>query len=788
MTSDNQSAVAFCFNQAACVYLPNATTLDVGAAKFTLKNLNDTTNITIYDHCQRPFNILTPCQSLQLSLYDNSDVCGKWIHEKPTTNLTGVGVAQTVDVTCLDADIYCTNCIDCNTTAIIRYKCSSCQYISTVGKFSPSTSSYTFSTPCCVTLCAQATFETPHIFYGSCSEDNFAIWHSNKTGPQVVTNKDGGICLCCMPNSCTGCWGTKGWGTRGDYIDRFVFLNPICDVTSLCFEYSFGCINTTTGVMCRYDFQCICECGFNSTLDRACITCFANHTEMCHFMGTVKCRINYSVISPAYADAATGTSSCRGIRTVDVIAVRVPNDGAATDSYCAYHKLTALGRCFVSCYCCYNDCIFCQCVCKGACFIPSFPASACCFTLYYHTVRYDTAGIYCCFTSSMHVNGTTGHGVCCACMCSAQPFQCRACLHRDIWTISENYYFYDIFTGGNIDAKFAYTTYNGSKTVKNCIGLRCDNSCGCCSATGRICLFQGHCSIFGGQKRVCSAHYKARYLNEKFHDPDHILQPSQYCPLECSFIQNKAHKYGHNTWYKRISATCGCFIWPFNANPDASHNCVTYCVLCWNGSTLNQSVVTSPCNFGDPYCTTFFRQNAAGAYEYVNLKCGTVGCFTNGATTCHVIMDCCAINEADAYVPIDNNFKYLYLFPTNGCYAYCICRDANCCLVPCGSNGGPQTSPGAATGVNVSASRVTPASSACGSIISYQNACNAFLPTAVKMSFNCTDLKFDNKTCFNLDTIPVSQQQANLTAEGGGYIYTCIDACVRAFSFLTINP
>ena len=188
MTSDNLSAVAFCFNQGACVYLPSATTLEVGAAKFTLKNLNDTSNITVYDHCQRPFSILTPCQSLQLSLYNNSDVCGKWIHEKPTTNLTGVGVAQTVDVNCLNADIYCTQCIDCNTTVGVRYRCSTCEYVATVGKFNPTNSTYTFSTPCCVTLCTQAAFEGPKVFFGSCSEDNFAIWHSNKTGPQVVVN------------------------------------------------------------------------------------------------------------------------------------------------------------------------------------------------------------------------------------------------------------------------------------------------------------------------------------------------------------------------------------------------------------------------------------------------------------------------------------------------------------------------------------------------------------------------------------------------------------------------
>lgn len=784
MTSDNQSAIAFCFNQTACVFLPDATSLDTGAAKYTMKNINSDSNITVYDYCSRPFTILTPCQSLQVSLYDNSDVCGKWIHEKPTTNLGGVGVALSVDIICDNYDLHCTACIDCNKTAVWGYKCATCLFVASVGKFDTSSETYTFTTPCCVTTCNTLSHNGTSIYYGSCSDDDFAVWVSNKEGPQIVINKDGGICMCCMTDSCTKCWGTRGWGHRTDYIDRFLFLNPLCAVSTLCYQFGFGCICLCTGVMCMYDNQCICECLFTG-LDYACIGCFVNCTQLCHFNGTVHCRINTTILSPACANGGTSPSCNQGCRTVDVVAVRVPNDGAATDSYCIYRKLTDLGRTYCSCYQPYNNCIFCQCMCTTACFKINFPGTACCFNLYYHTIRYDTAGIYCCFTSAMHVNGTTGHGICCACICSSQPFGCRACLHDNIWPISENYYIHDIYNGGDVDAKLVYSTYNGSKTIKCCLRLRCDTTGGQCGPTTRRCLFDSAvaCHIGSPNLMATQAYYRSRFCNTKYHDKDNALSTSKYCPLINANQGDQTHKNGMTTWTKRTSATCGCFTFPWNACIEC--NCATYFTFCWSGSTLTQATTVSPCNFGDPFRNSLFRVTSAGDFEYVNLCCGTVGCFRNNTTCCNVVMDCCSSSSAN-FVPIDSGFKYLFL--SCDCYAVCICRDSNCCLIPTGSAGGPVTSLGADTGVTINNARVTPASSSCGTSIAYQNACNAFLPTVTTLTFNCTDLKFDGKKCFNLDTIPISQERRNMTGEAGGYILTVTDNCTRAYSFLTVNP
>lgn len=786
MTSDNQSAVAICFNQTGCLYLPDATTIDPGAAKYTIKNINDSRNIIVYNNAAEALNILTPCQSLQLSLYDNSTCNGKWIHEKPTTNATGVGVAQTLDIVSSDYDLFCITQIDDNITIIYGYDCTTCVFTSSIGKFNPSTEAYSFSTPACVTTCAAIQVAGTHKFFGTCSEDDYAVWVSNRSGPQIVINKTGGLCVCCLTTSCTQCWGSYGWGQRVDNIDRFYQINPICGVTSLCYELSFGRIDLTSGVMCVYDQKTICDCGMTN-ISNAYIEDLDNFTELCHFQGTVMCRINVLKVVPGSRASQTAPSCNCGEITNPYITVRVPALNGNCDDYCMSNCTFALGMTCCSCYQIFNNCLCSQCIRSTREMSFAFPGTACCFLFTGTVCKYDCgAQIMCCATNSTHVNGSTGSNLqSITFYCSAQPAACTRCRGQTFWPISENYYFYNIQTTTDTDVCLMYSaSFNGSQTNCGTFSVRCNTTVGCCGAEERSSFFNGHVNNAFYKQTNANCGWENRFCNTKFHDPSSTLIVKQYQPsrIDCGSPSGRFFVSGASSWQKRTAANCGCLVIPFDANPVC--NCVTYCVYCFNGASLSQSAVTVPCNFSSPWCVEYFRVNA-GKYEYFSMKCGNVGCFCNNTLLCNKTLDYCS--SGTQYIPLDENHLYIFNRTCGDCVAYCVCRDVNCDLIPCGVTVGPSVCFGAATGVSINCSKVTPVSSRCGSSIAYQNACNAFLPVASTMTFNCSTLQFENKNCFDLDTIPIPQGFSNMNADAGGYILTNTVTCNRAFSFLTIN-
>lgn len=788
MTSDNQSAVAICFNQTGCLYLPDATTIDPGAAKYTVKNLNNSSNIIVYNNAAEALNILTPCQSLQLSLYDNTTCNGKWIHEKPTTNATGVGVAQTLDITCINYDLWCTTQIDDNISVFYGYDCATCVFTSSIGKFSPATESYSFSSPVCVTTCAIAEVISTFKFFGTCSEDDYAVWLANKQGPQIVINKTGGVCLCCLPNSCTQCWGINGFGVRTDSIDRFYQINPFCNVSSLCYELSFGRIDLTSGVMCVYDQVAVCDCCMVE-IPKAFISEFTNFTELCHFQGTVMCRINVLTVVPGCRSQQCAPECNCGFITEPFITVRVPALNCNCDDYCMSRPTFSLGMNCCSCYQCFNECLTSQCIRPSRTMRFAFPGTACCFLFSGTVTKYDCgAQTMCCAVNSTHINGTSGSNLqSITFFCSSQAQACQYFRGQNFWPISENYYFYNIEGGGDFETCLMYSaSFNGSHTNCGCLRIRCDTTTGCCGPVERCGFFNGHMNSPSYKQSSGSLAWETRFCNTKFHDPSSTLIVKQYQPsrITCDAPAGRYWVSGASSWQKRTAANCGCFVMPFDAHPAC--DCVTYCVYCFSGSSLTRSAITVPCNFSSPWCVDYFRVNTSGVFEYLSMKCGNAGCFCSGTMLCYSDLGYCSTGSA--YIPLDPCHLYIFNYTSGDCIPYCVCRDASCNLIPCGVTVGTSVPLGAATGISLNCSKVTPVSSRCGSVIAYQNACNAFLPVVSTMTFNCSTLQFENKNCFDLDTIPIAQTNRNMSADAGGYILTTTDTCNRAFSFLTINP
>jgi len=283
-----------------------------------------------------------------------------------------------------------------------------------------------------------------------------------------------------------------------------------------------------------------------------------------------------------------------------------------------------------------------------------------------------------------------------------------------------------------------------------------------------------------GNKIVDSNYFRARICNTKYHDPTNAITTNPYCSQGQRYNRNGMH-----SWVKRNGANSGCVIIPWDYRCDCC--CAGFCAMCFSGSSVTHSCLTAPNYTSNNFCAAYFRPSTvAGAYEYLNAYVGKVGCFCNGADICTVELDSSPVSSQSIFTSL--NADQTNLFEGCCCYVMCLCRDSNGNIVPGSVVSSPSYIMGAATGVNLQCVRPTPSTTACGSVITFQNACSAFPPTVTVSTINCTDTTLENKKCFSLDTVPVCQPACNITGENGGYILTNTTSCLRAFSFVTINP
>ena len=253
LTADNLKSLSVCFSQAGSLYLPDATSLELGAPLYTIKNVGSSTAL-IYDYCGNLYNYLNSQEATSVSLYNNACIEGGWTIEKPTTNLSSVIIESASvnpqGVTISEMSNCCLKyCEEQNRAYFIGYK-GNCVYTSRA-QWCSSSCSYEVSDmhQCCIgggfTAAESARYPTAGMYYHS------GLFEAHKDGIFINVACDGTACICCLTDLCYKCLGsTARYIQTGDQYSRVAYLLPVCGAT--CAQMSFMHFDCTSGISCQY--------------------------------------------------------------------------------------------------------------------------------------------------------------------------------------------------------------------------------------------------------------------------------------------------------------------------------------------------------------------------------------------------------------------------------------------------------------------------------------------------------------------------------------------------------